>query len=652
MLKPEKMTKVVIVGTKDVLEQTTETLHRLNLFHITDYDGSESGFKIGKPHTIASKLSEHLVSLRSISTQLNLSEKSSTEGMVSAKELPSMIESNLSQLEEEVSNRQDAIRAAEAELKTQQDLEGAIKPLAALPLSLEDYTGYESIRVFVGFIDNDIEDVIRAETSQYELYTGSFEGRGTIAVAVPVEKEVEINKILQNESTYMELRPPKLEGRPKSFLGGIKNKKEELSARLTELESERERIKKDYAEFILSSEEYLTIETQKAEAPLKFATSENSFVADGWIPVDRYDELERTLSETAGGNIYVSKLEVGEEEIEDVPIALSNPKVAKPFELLVNTFATPKYKEIDPSILLFITFPLFYGLMLGDIGYGVLLIFLSWIIMSKVKSGGLHELSIILLYSAFSTIFFGIIYGEVFGLPLFNLMHHGVVETGILAINGPHIGMLHLPVHRFAAVQPLLAMTFVVGILHVTLGLLIGFRNVSVEHGIKHAVLEKLCWLLILFGGIMAIVPAMPAIMGSATMDTQDPIFRGGIVLVIIGLILLIKGEGPIAIMEIPTLLSNIFSYARLLAIGLSSAGIALAVNTICKDVLFAQGGVFIAVGILVLILGHTINLLLGIIGPGLHSLRLQYVEFFTKFYEGGGTEYDPFGFIRKYTEE
>ncbi|HHI30148.1 MAG TPA: V-type ATP synthase subunit I, partial [Candidatus Methanoperedenaceae archaeon] len=332
---------------------------------------------------------------------------------------------------------------------------------------------------------------------------------------------------------------------------------------------------------------------------------------------------------------------------------LSNPKAAKPFELLVNTFSTPKYKEIDPSLILFITFPLFYGLMLGDIGYGVLLIFLSWIIMSKVKSGGLHELCIILLYSAFSTIFFGIIYGEVFGLPLFNIVHHGVVEEyGILAINGPHIGMLHLPVHRFAAVQPLLAMTFVVGILHVTLGLLIGFRNVGVEHGVKHAVLEKLCWLLILFGGIMAIVPAMPAIMGSATMNTQDPIFAGGIVLVIVGLILLVKGEGPIAIMEIPTLLSNVFSYARILAIGLSSAGIALAVNTICKDVLFTQGGVFFAVGILVLIIGHTINLLLGIIGPGLHSLRLQYVEFFTKFYEGGGTEYDPFGFIRKYTEE
>ncbi len=651
MLKPEEMTKVVVVGTKDILEETVDTLHRLNLLHITDYDGSESGFSIGKPHRIASKLSEYLVTLRSISNQLRISEKDSVERKVSVKEIPSMIESKLAELEEEVSKRQDAIRAVEAELKAQEDLEDAIKPLAALPLSLEDYRGYESIRVFVGFVDSEIEDLIRDKTEQYELYTGTFEGRRVIALAVPVEKEAEVSKILQDESTFVELRPPNLEGSPESLLEGIRSKKEELSAKLTELESERERIKEEYAEFILSSEEYLTIETQKAEAPLRFATSENSFVAEGWIPLERYDEFERRLSESTGGKIYVSKLEV-DEEVKDVPIALKNPKIAKPFELLVNTFSTPKYKEIDPSIILFITFPLFYGLMLGDIGYGVLLIFLSWIIMSKVKSGGLHELSIILLYSAFSTIFFGIIYGEVFGLPLFNIVHHGAVEYGILGINGPQIGMLHLPVHRFAEVESLLTLVLVVGILHVTLGLLIGIRNVTVEHGFKAAVLEKLCWLLILFGGIMAIVTAMPAIMGGAALNTENPIFAGGIVLVIIGLIMLVKGEGPIAIMEIPTLLSNIFSYARILAIGLSSAGIALAVNTICKDVLFAQGGVFFAAGILVLILGHTINLLLGIIGPGLHSLRLQYVEFFTKFYEGGGTQYNPFGFIRKYTEE
>ncbi|CAD7766952.1 MAG: V-type ATPase 116kDa subunit family protein [Candidatus Argoarchaeum ethanivorans] len=649
MLKPERMVRVVVVGTNDALDQTIENLHKLNLLHIIDYGEEEAGFKIGKPGSMASKFSEYLVTLRSIENQLGSEEGSGFDKKILAEELSPQIESTLSELEEEVLKQHDLMRSIETELKQKQDIEDTIKPLALLPLSLEDYTGYQSIKVFVGFIDSNIEDAIRAETSQYEIYTGSIEGKKIIAVAVAKEKEVEINKILQNDSTYTEIRPPELTGNPQAALEEMAAAKAELTEELTNAESELIRLKQEYAEFMLASEEYLTIETQKSEAPLRFATTDHAFVVDGWIPLNKYDDFEKTI-EGGAGNVYASRLE--DEEVKDVPISLDNPKTVKPFELLVETFATPKYKEIDPSLILFITFPLFYGIMLGDIGYGVLLGILSWIIMSKVKSGGLHELAIILSYSALSTIFFGIIFGEVFGFPLFNIMHHGMVEGGILGIAGPNIWMLHLPIHRFAEVKPLLVMTFVIGILHITLGLILGIRNVSVEHGFKHAVTEKLCWLMILFGGIMAIVTAMPAILWGDILNTQDPIFVSGIVLGIIGIILLVKGEGAIAIMEIPTLLSNIFSYARILAIGLSSAGIALAVNTICRDVLFAQGGVFIVVGILVLILGHTINLLLGIIGPGLHSLRLQYVEFFTKFYEGGGTKYDPFGFIRKYTEE
>jgi len=236
---------------------------------------------------------------------------------------------------------------------------------------------------------------------------------------------------------------------------------------------------------------------------------------------------------------------------------------------------------------------------------------------------------------------------------------HGEMEHGLLGIAGPVIAGIHMPIHRFGEVQSLLLLTFAIGILHIMLGLILGFRNQLIGHGLKHAILAKGSWMMILLGGVLTIAKLMPAITSKLPVPTGDPIFIAGLVLAILGLVLLIAGEGFISILEIPTILSNVLSYSRILAIGLSSAGIALVVNTLSMDlfikphgVLLGGGIVLALVGVVILFIGHIINLLLGILGPGLHSLRLQYVEFFTKFYEGGGKKYVPFGYKRKYTEE
>jgi V/A-type H+-transporting ATPase subunit I len=364
------------------------------------------------------------------------------------------------------------------------------------------------------------------------------------------------------------------------------------------------------------------------------------------------------LQKSTGGLVYLTRLEEEVKE-EDIPIELENPGPAKPFELLINTFATPKYGEIDPASLVFITFPLFYAIMLGDVGYGILIAGLAVVIKNKFKSGGLNALALILFLSAVLSILLGVIYGEFFGFPLFNVEVNGEMEYGLLGIAGPAIAGIHIPVHRFESVQSLLLITLVIGIVHIFLGLVLGFRNITIEHGLKHAIYEKGSWMMILIGGVAAIAKLMPALMSKLPVQSNDPVFAGGVGLAVIGIILLIKGEGFISIMEIPTLLSNVLSYARILAIGLSSAGIALAVNTLSMKLFIRPDGVLLGggiglalVGVLILLIGHLINLLLGILGPGLHSLRLQYVEFFTKFYEGGGNKYVPFGYNRKYTEE
>ncbi|MGZ4925805.1 MAG: V-type ATPase 116kDa subunit family protein, partial [Halobacteriota archaeon] len=204
---------------------------------------------------------------------------------------------------------------------------------------------------------------------------------------------------------------------------------------------------------------------------------------------------------------------------------------------------------------------------------------------------------------------------------------------------------------RFDNVLTLLLVTLVIGILMLTLGYILGFVNEYRQHGLKHAVFAKVSWLLLLWGGVLVIIQILPPLTAGAAISIS-PALLAGLALALVGFVFLIMGEGIIGIAELPTLLSNVLSYSRLLSIGISSAGIALAVNKLSDALFFSRGGVFIILGVLLLIVGHAVNTALGILDSGLQSLRLHYVEFFTKFYRGGGTKYRPFGFRRKYTEE
>jgi V/A-type H+-transporting ATPase subunit I len=184
-------------------------------------------------------------------------------------------------------------------------------------------------------------------------------------------------------------------------------------------------------------------------------------------------------------------------------------------------------------------------------------------------------------------------------------------------------------------------LTALIGVAHINLGYILGFINEKKKHGFNAAMLEKGSWIVVEIGIVLAVLGYLGYL----------PIAVGAAIFVI-GFIMLVKGEGVKGPIELPGLLSNSLSYTRLIAVGLSSIYIASTVNLIAFEMIWPQGGIAAVFAILVFIFGHALNTVLSIIAPGLHALRLQYVEFFTKFYEGGGKEYSPFGYIRKYTEE
>ncbi|MCJ7516563.1 MAG: hypothetical protein MUO18_01185, partial [Methanomassiliicoccales archaeon] len=180
----------------------------------------------------------------------------------------------------------------------------------------------------------------------------------------------------------------------------------------------------------------------------------------------------------------------------------------------------------------------------------------------------------------------------------------------------------------------------------------LGFANVAMRRGLKHAFLEKFSWILILTGGALLLLLMVDALILGKPLIMTDLRMLAGAGLVIVGMVIGLKGEGAKLILELPGLMSNVVSYTRLTAIGMSKAGLALAFNSISIEMIAPGGGIMIVLALLVFTVGHLMIFILAIISAGLQGIRLQYVEFFMKFYEGGGSKFSPLRIRRKYTTE
>jgi V/A-type H+-transporting ATPase subunit I len=336
-------------------------------------------------------------------------------------------------------------------------------------------------------------------------------------------------------------------------------------------------------------------------------------------------------------------------------VALSNPKVAGAFEYLTNLISLPKYGEIDPTVLMFLVFPAFFGIMLGDIGYGIAVFLLGHLAL-RAPSTDLKAVGRLLRMGGLMSIVFGFVFGEFFGFEVFG-SHPGPVKfwahdifvpglVGVLGFDG------YFPISRLHSVPFLLSVTIWIGIVHIFAGMLLGFRNQLRQAGFAHAMYAKGSWIIILVSGVLWVRTLTGAMFSGGDMGavTGDAGFLVGIVLFLVGVVLLLKGEGPVGAVELPSLLGNILSYSRLLAIGLSGVAIALTANLPIEWALADGGAGTWAIALPLAILGHLLGIFLGMLGPGLHALRLHYVEFFTKFYQGGGKTFAPLGREPKYT--
>jgi V/A-type H+-transporting ATPase subunit I len=351
----------------------------------------------------------------------------------------------------------------------------------------------------------------------------------------------------------------------------------------------------------------------------RFAQSEMIGVAHGWVPTDQYGALASSIQQEFGARAAIDKRPKGEVEITRVPTLLKNPKLFRPFELLLGIFQPPTYGSLDPTILVAISFILFYGFILGDAGYGLFIVGIG--MWAKRKWGYnpmIAQAMTIAQWMGVSSIVFGIFYAEFFGdLPYRFFGVHGVL-------------------HRMHAPLLTLFIAFGVGLVHIPLSLCIGIWQGYKHHDHHHAE-EKLGMLLGLAAlGIFLLSVTAVFPLGS-TLG-----YIAAILVFSASLFFLFKSMGAmfaIGVVEIIGLSSNILSYGRLMALGMASVALA----DLANKLLDLPGAWAILVGIPAAGLIHLLNIGIGVFSPTIHSLRLNYVEFLPKFYEPEGRNYEPF---------
>ncbi len=347
--------------------------------------------------------------------------------------------------------------------------------------------------------------------------------------------------------------------------------------------------------------------------------TEHTFVLVGWLPERDVATTRRLLEQRLPQDLVIDELAPSEVEAHAAPVLLEANRVVRPFQFFVRMLALPEYGTIDPTVLMALFMPLFFGLMLGDIGYSLLMLAAGFVAYRRFAAGsGLRDLTYFIILGSLWGIAWGLAFGEFFG-----------------TVGHDAFGLQPLWKERSApdALPALLLFSIALGVVHVCLGLILGVWQAWRLHHASE-LWER--------GGMLVGLVGLFLLAGVLTKRLPSGWATPSLVVVIVGLVLLIRGLGPIgalmAPVELLSTVGNILSYLRLAAIGLASVYLAMVGN-----IMAGRAG-SVLVGVLIAVLFHALNIALGAFSPTIHALRLHYVEFFTKFYESGGEPFQPMG--------
>jgi len=674
MFKPAKMKKVQAVVLQSARDEVVSKLHEMGVIQLRETSHSDFIKRaLGEDFQEVSGL---LSKLKDIQSELGASGSSRPTPV---KEYPhEKIVKNakkiVEKLEPEVAEIRERRQEIMNERQTLLNQTDALHDFMEIEFPLEYIHSTEEFYVAAGRIseENLEEFTAAANDALQSKVLVKFLGRGerkTLVVACRVRDQSKLTPLIYRFGVEM-LELPPTTAVPKKAMEEIAGKLEVTNDELNKIQNEASKLAKKWGKEIWHWMELLEIRKERLEACSNFGYSESAVLMEGWVPEKSVTGLENMLGRTTKGRCIFHAIDVPKEEAESAPTKLENPPLIRDFEFITEMYGSPSPTEADPTPFIAITFPIFFGICLGDVGYGALL---AAIMISGFWIGGAFPRNIrrMLAISGGLAIVFGLLTGSLFGPNIPALWFDPVKDPVSLLKLAIFLGILQIFI-AFSVVKLLkdafrrewkrvcledIARALVIlgffGLGFCILG--INLRTFGINFSFPKMALTD------------AFNPLAPAAMSVTILRAM---FYVGVLAGVVGAIALVKEtrskvSGAINVFYgVIGFIADVTSYSRLMALGVATTIIAYLLNfvlimtfngmvapnlTLSPALILA---IVMMVGIaLVFLIGHSFNTFLGCMGGFIHTLRLHFAEFFSKFYDGTGQKFAPFKAKRVFTE-
>ncbi|MGC8479605.1 MAG: V-type ATP synthase subunit I [Candidatus Micrarchaeia archaeon] len=635
MFRTEKMSKIRIICLQEDMENAIKALHNLGMIELRR---SKLQLREDQQSDYSNKLNEFLIKVDGAVSILNSSiasdkkyknaklkniKKAQTQNQkhLSFEELSKKINSDAKL--SEVYELNTLRKTIEDELKLAKYAKSVAEKLTNIDINFSKLSSdLLHIKAFE-FKNKDVKSILKKLSAIKNIEVIHAKNKSDTVLILAYPKELSLDEIVKSyDYTELDLSSKYLTGKPSQVISSMKKLIEKLESQNNSLMEKTKSLYESSIVRFLSYSEMLGIELSRSNASLVFKKTDYTSIIEGWIPTKKQKIITTTLEKSLNKKVFIENIEDKEEL---APTLINHPKFLRSFDYMLEFFSLPKSDEIDPSWIFILSFPIFYGFMISDVGYGIMSLILATFIKRKTDPNGLmYNTATLWQINAFSAMFFGFLSNQYLGMP-FNQFF-----TGFQGLNW------------FTDISYIAVISIVFGLIQILLGLVFGFINEYRHHKRKLAAAKLTSFILVLSGTFAIAGGLFGALSYNLTILST--------IVAILSLILTLVLSGERAL-EVIDLISHTLSYMRIMGFGLASVIIAFLIDFAFTPKL-SDGPLLFIFYLVIFLLLHVLNMIVSIFEGLVQGLRLNFVEFFTKFYEGGGVKFKPFSYKRVYTKE